>query len=257
LSLLIVALQVVGRQLRRHTDETALLRALGAGPVMTMADAVTGIICAALVGCVLAVGVAIAISPLFPLGPVRPVYPVSVAADWTVLGLGFMALVLVLSGVAVLEAYLLDPHRRSRVARVIRPASAGSRLAASSGLPVSAVTGVRFAIDPGDRDPVPVRSAILGATLAVVVILSTVVFGSSLNNLVTHPSLYGWNWNYALLSGFAGDEDLPAQPERLRGPTSPERSRIAGPRPNRAGHGDDDRTGEARWEHRGRQRRRE
>ena len=27
---------------------------------------------------------------------------------------------------------------------------------------------------------------------------------------MTHPSLFGWNWNYALLSGFAGDEDLPA-----------------------------------------------
>ena len=76
---------------------------------------------------------------------------------------------------------------------------------------VSAVTGVRFAVDPGDRDPVPVRSAILGATLAVMVVLSTVVFGASLNNLVTHPGLYGWNWNYALVSGFAGDEDLPAQ----------------------------------------------
>jgi hypothetical protein len=75
---------------------------------------------------------------------------------------------------------------------------------------VSAVTGVRFAVDPGDRDPVPVRSAMLGATLAVVVVLSTVVFSTSLNNLVTHPSLYGWNWDYALLSGFAGDEDLPA-----------------------------------------------
>ena len=40
---------------------------------------------------------------------------------------------------------------------------------------------------------------------------ATVVFSASLNNLVTHPNLYGWNWNYALLSGFSGDEDLPAQ----------------------------------------------
>jgi len=211
LSLLIVAIQVIGRQLRRHGDETATLRALGAGPAMTMADAVTGIIAATFVGCAVAVGVAIAMSPLFPLGPVRPVYPVGVAFDATMLGLGFVALAVVLSGVAVLEAYRLDPHVRSRVRRVVRPPSAGTRLAVSSGFPVSAVTGVRFAIDPGDRDPVPVRSAILGATLAVVVVLSTVVFGASLNNLVTHPSLYGWNWDYAVLSGFSGDEDLPAQ----------------------------------------------
>ncbi len=42
------------------------------------------------------------------------------------------------------------------------------------------------------------------------VLVTTVTFGTSLNNLVSHPALYGWNWNYALLSGFAGQEDLPA-----------------------------------------------
>jgi hypothetical protein len=49
----------------------------------------------------------------------------------------------------------------------------------------------------------------LGAVLAVVVLVTTVTFGASLDNLVSHPALYGWNWNYALLSGFAGQEDLP------------------------------------------------
>jgi hypothetical protein len=49
----------------------------------------------------------------------------------------------------------------------------------------------------------------LGAVLAVVVLVTTVTFGSSLDSLVSHPSLYGWNWDYALLSGFAGQEDLP------------------------------------------------
>ena len=210
LSLLFVVIQVTSRQMRRHADETALLRALGAGPAMTMADGVLGMIGAIIVGCVVAVAVSVALSPLFPLGPVRPVYPVSVAFDATVLGLGFAALVVVLSGVALLEAYRLDLRLRSRAGRVVRPPSIGTRLAAAVGLPAAAVTGVRFAVDPGDRDPVPVRSAMLGATLAVVVVLSTVVFSASLNNLVTHPSLYGWNWNYALLSGFAGDEDLPA-----------------------------------------------
>ena len=113
LSLLFVALQVTGRQLRRHADETALLRALGAGPAMTMADGVAGVIGAVFVGGVLAGAVSIALSPLFPLGPVRPVYPVSVAVDATVLALGFAALVIVLSGVALLEAYRLDLRLRS------------------------------------------------------------------------------------------------------------------------------------------------
>jgi hypothetical protein len=43
-----------------------------------------------------------------------------------------------------------------------------------------------------------VRSAILGAALAVVVVTATLTFGSSLHTLVSHPALYGWNWDYAL-----------------------------------------------------------
>jgi len=210
LALLFVALQVTGRQIRRHADETALFRALGASPAMTIADGCGGVIGSVLIGSLLAAAVSVALSPLFPLGPVRPVYPVGVAVDSATLGLGFVALALVLSGIALLQAYRLDLRLRRRAGRVASHPSAGTRLAAAFGLPVSAVTGVRFAVDPGDRDPVPVRSAILGATLAVVVVLSIVVFSTSLNNLVTHPSLYGWNWDYALLSGFAGDEDLPA-----------------------------------------------
>ena len=211
LSLLIVALQVTSRQIRRHGDETAILRALGASPTTTMADAITGIIGATVLGAALAVVVAVALSPLFPLGPVRPVYPVGVAFDPAVLIPGFVVTVAILAGAVLLLAHRQDLGLRAGPGRRIRRPAVGTRLAASSGLPVAAVTGVSFAVEPGDGDPVPVRSAILGATLAVVVVLSTVVFGASLNNLVTHPSLYGWNWNYAMLSGFAGDEDLPAQ----------------------------------------------
>jgi hypothetical protein len=62
------------------------------------------------------------------------------------------------------------------------------------------VTGVRFALEPGrGRSAAPVRSAILGAVLAVAVLTTTVTFGASLDSLVSHPSLYGWNWNYAML----------------------------------------------------------
>ena len=35
----------------------------------------------------------------------------------------------------------------------------------------------------------------LGAALAILVIIATVTFGTSLNALVSHPALYGWNWN--------------------------------------------------------------
>ena len=50
----------------------------------------------------------------------------------------------------------------------------------------------------------PVRSVMVGAVLAVVVLVATVTFSSSLGTLNTHPALYGWNWNDAIETGAGG-----------------------------------------------------
>ncbi len=77
--------------------------------------------------------------------------------------------------------------------------------------PRPASIGIRSALGAGvGRDAAPVRSAVLGAVLAVVVVVASFTFGASLNSLVSQPKLYGWNWNYALLAGFSAAEDLPA-----------------------------------------------
>ena len=213
LAALLIAGQVIGRQLRLGADELGTLRALGAGPAMTWADGLIGIVGAVVVGSVLAVGVAVALSPLAPLGVVRPVYPArGIAFDWTVLGGGLALLVLGLSAVAAALAYRAQPHRVAFSQRLSRQGA--SRLAwtaATSGLPLPAAIGFRFAVEPGaGRGATAVRSAIVGAVLAMVVLMATVIFGASLNGLVSHPPLYGWNWNFAMLGGFSGDEDLPA-----------------------------------------------
>jgi hypothetical protein len=212
LAVLLIAGLMIGRILRSGAGETDTLRALGADRAMTLGDGLGGMLGALFAGSLLAVAVAIGLSPLALLGPVRPVYPdPGVAFDWTVLGLGLLALIVVLGSLAVILA-------RREVSRVTSERSSETwkreprwvSSAATSGLPISAVTGLRFALDPGrGRDATPVRSAVLGAVLAVVVLVTTVTFGASLDNLVSHPALYGWNWNYALLSGFAGQEDLP------------------------------------------------
>ncbi len=152
-----------------------------------------------------------ALSPLAPLGPVRPYDPdPGVAVDWTVLGFGVLLLVVVLGAVAVVLALQRAPQRTAGWRTRPRSASRVAGGAASAGLPVSAVAGIRFALEPGaETEAVPVRSAILGATLTVVVVIATVVFGASLNSLVSHPSLYGWNWDYALTAG-GGAGDVPA-----------------------------------------------
>jgi hypothetical protein len=207
LAVLLIAGQLIGRQLRLGANDLDTLRALGAGPNMTMSDGLIGIVTSVLVGAVLAVGVAVGLSPLSPLGPVRPVYPTpGVAFDWIVLGFGFLAIALALSTMAILLAYRTAPHRANqREQRATEHRSGVAGAAASAGLPPTAVTGIRFALEPGTgRNAVPVRSAIIGAALALVVGITTVTFGSSLNTLVSHPALYGWNWSYELSAGQGG-----------------------------------------------------
>jgi hypothetical protein len=207
---LLVAGQLIGRRLRLRSDELHVLRALGADPATTVGDGLVGTIGAVMVGALLAGLVAIGLSPLAPLGPVGPLTPTALRPDWTVIGIGVAIMALALTALAVAAAYRSAPHRvTARLSRARRSASAQALTA--SGLPLTAVTGIRFALEPGvGRSSVPVRSAILGAVLAVVVVVSTVTFGASLRTLVSHPALYGWSWTYAI-NGGAGLGDVPGQ----------------------------------------------
>jgi len=212
LAALLIAGQAIGRQLRAGADELDTVRALGASPSMIVTDGWIGVAGAVVTGALLAAAIAVALSPLWPLGPVRPVYPhPGIAFDWTVLGAGVAGLVVVLCVTAVVLAYRQAPHRVvRRAARITRRRSRTATAAATSGLAVSGVAGIRLALDPGrDHRAVPVRSAILGAVLAIVVVVATVVFGSSLNTLVSHPALYGWNWNYEMVGNYSGLADIP------------------------------------------------
>jgi hypothetical protein len=211
LAALLIAAQIIGRQLRLDIDDLRTLQALGADPATTALDSLIGIMGAVVIGSLLAVGVAVGLSPLAPIGPVRPVDPTpGISLDWTVLGLGFAILVVTLATVALLLAYRAIPRRADeRRARVEGRRSSLAGAAAAIGLSTPAVTGVRFALEPGvGRNSVPVRSAILGTALAVVVVVTTVTFSASLNTLVSHPRLYGWNWD-SILSAGGGSGDIP------------------------------------------------
>ncbi len=214
LALVMIVGLTIARILGGVVAETGVLRSMGAGRSMLLIDLVFGLLGPLVVGGLLAVSVAVALSPLAPLGPVRPVFPSpGLAVDATVLGLGLLALLVVLAGLAALLARraMLSVSSLRRLGSVTNE-PAIVRSAAASRLPISVVTGLRFALgSSGGRSAGPVRSATVGAALALSVLVTTVTFGASLDNLVSHPALYGWNWNVALLSGFAGQEDLPAK----------------------------------------------
>ncbi len=215
LAALLICGQIIARLLRGNAQDGEALRAMGASPTMTILDGVVGIVGSVMIGAVLADAVAIGLSPLAPIGAVRSVYPdPGIAFDWTVLGFGFGIFVLVLSAISLLLAYRVSPQRTvSPSARGPERDSSLARALSRSALPPAALSGIRSALGArSGRDAAPVRSAVLGAVLAVLVIVTSITFGASLNSLVSHPDLYGWNWNYVLLGGFSGAEDLPAAP---------------------------------------------
>ena len=107
-----------------------------------------------------------------------------------------------LGAIAVALAYRGAPHRLAAHARNDHPRDSRLlQMATSSGLSASGVVGLRFALQSGrGRTSVPARSVLVGATLAVILVTTTLTFSSGLHTLVSRPALYGWNWNYTLTS---------------------------------------------------------
>jgi FtsX-like permease family len=202
LAALIIGLQFSSRLLVSAGEDSAVLRALGAGPPAILADGLVGILAATVAGAGVAIGVATAISPLTLFGPVRAVEPArGPYLDWAVLGLGAVALAAVLSAAAIWTAYRQLPHRLTAAHR--RPIRLSSlvRATVAGGLPPAAVAGIRFGLEPGrGRTAVPTQSVLAGAVLAVTVVAATVTFGAGLNTLISRPALYGWNFSYAMFS---------------------------------------------------------
>ena len=181
LAALLIGAQALLRQLRLGAADRAVLRSLGAAPAMLWATACRDLV-SILAGTVLAVGVAVLLSTARPHSdrsarstPDRGSAPTgscwASAPSALVVGLGTVAMVAAGPGVP-----------RTRASRR-PPAGSGESVvvgaAANAGLSVPAVTGLRFALEPGTgRSAVPVRSAIVGTVLAGLILTATFTFGS-------------------------------------------------------------------------------
>jgi hypothetical protein len=150
-------------------------------------------------GGAVAVGIAIAASPLMPIGPGRSAEPSpGVEVNLAILGAGFV-LIAAAPLLVVLPAALRAVGRAQGALGLAEPAAPAqaSRLSPALGLAgsIPGNLGVRMAFEPGHgRTAVPVRSALVGTTVAVAAVVAAMVFGASFLALVGTPHLYGQNW---------------------------------------------------------------
>jgi ABC-type antimicrobial peptide transport system permease subunit len=205
LAALLIIGQVAARTLQTAARDNGTLAALGMTRRQLFAASMAETAGAAVAGALGAVVIAIAVSPLTPIGPARLAEPhAGVSVNAGVLAAGAGAIVVLLAArVAVtawrqagaLPAVDVDEPLRRRPRLAERLSFAGA--------PLAAVTGVRFALDPGTgRASVPVRSAMLGLAIAVAAVAGAGTFGANLLRLVSTPSLYGQDWNIAFEGQF-------------------------------------------------------
>ena len=167
---LIIAGLAIARKLWAESEDRGVLRALGAEPAALTWGSALGLLGAVLLGALLALAVAIGLSPLAPIGPAGQVdRSPGFAFDWTVLCAGLAVLALGLGALTLVLAY--RSASRAAAADGAEAPQHGSSIVKSAsrlGLPVSAVTGLRFSLESGHgRSAVPVRSALVGAVVAL------------------------------------------------------------------------------------------
>jgi hypothetical protein len=196
--------QSLGRQVFLESVEYPMLRAVGMTRGQLVAVALVRAAVVGVGGAAVAMAVAVALSPLAPIGLARRAeLDPGVSADWTVLAPGGFAVAILVAACAGLAAWRASRSPLGSVGVVESvPARRPSRVAgalASAGLPPTAVTGAKLALEPGrGRTAVPVRAAIAGAAAAVCVLAAAGVFGASLARLVGAPAAYGWTWDVSV-----------------------------------------------------------
>jgi putative ABC transport system permease protein len=204
---LLIVGQVAVRTLAAAAQDNGTLAALGMTRRQLFAASMAEMAAATVTGAIGAVAIATAASPLTPIGPARLAEPhPGVSVNAGVLAAGAAAIVALLAARVAVTAWRQAGARPA--ADPVEPSSRRRpRLAerlSRAGAPLTAVTGVRFALDPGTgRASVPVRSAMFGLAIAVAAVAGAGTFGANLLRLVGTPALYGQDWDIAFDGQFA------------------------------------------------------
>jgi hypothetical protein len=213
LAALLAALFLVGQTMARYASGAAgdlrVLQAVGLTRRQAALSAAVAPGLAAAAGATAGVAAALVASLWTPIGLASIAEPdPGFDADWLVLGVGWaVAVLLVAAGIAGLIRSALSAGRARRAPR----GSAIATAATTAGLPVAAVVGTRFALEPGrGRSAVPVLPAIAGAVAGVLGVLAAFTFSAGVSDAVTHPERFGITWQLDTFYGLNGQDFGPA-----------------------------------------------
>jgi len=212
LAALLAALFLVGQTIARYAADTAqdlrVLQVMGLTRRRAAAWAGSVLGLAAVAGATVGVAAALIASRWMPIGVASYVEPhPGFAADWLVLGPGAAAAVLLVAGGTALLTWSALTARRASASR----GSAVAAAAAGVGLPVAAVVGTRFALEPGrGRSAVPVLPAVLGAVAGVIGVLAAFTFSAGVSDAAAHPERFGITWQLDAFYGLDGHDFGPS-----------------------------------------------
>jgi len=200
--------QALARAVTSGAGDLATWRAMGADRRMAVRALVIPAFITAGVGVLTGAAVAIALSERFPIGQARR-YDLHVGyhADWVVLGLAALAVVIAVGVVATVSAFWSVSGRNNVRAT---PSTVG-RLAANAGLPPALAIGSRLAVEPGrGHRAVPVRSALVGSIVGVLGVVGCFTFRAGLADAAADPQRSGVVWDFMV-----GSDVGPLTPKQL------------------------------------------
>ena len=206
ITLLVFVGQALVRQNATEGKDDGVFRSLGMTRRQLVLSTVLRSVPIAVGGAALAVGVAVALSPIAPLGAARrAALDRGVAAESSVLMPGGAIIVAAVLALAALAALW---HLRSRAATPARRVGIVARVA-HMGAPPTVTVGTGFALSPRRRGgPLPSRSTIAAASLAIVGLLMSGVVLASYEGLVDNPDRFGVDWDVQVgLFQFPGQAD--------------------------------------------------
>jgi hypothetical protein len=209
----IAATLLIGLAMARYAASTVsdlqVLTAVGMTPRQSRRSALLGPTLAAAGGVAVGGVASIVASQWFPIGSASVVEP-SPGPDvnLAVLLVGLLGVPPLVAVAAVSAAALALRTTRSTTAQ--RPSLIASAVA-RAGVPVPAVLGTRFALEPERAGrAVPVRTVLLGTVAGVTGVVAALTFSNAVADATTNPSRLGVLYQFEAWAGFDNFELWPA-----------------------------------------------